>query len=102
MTLTPALFADADTFYSATIQPGQTTLAPSLFANASTFYAASVSDGTIVVHVQYPLAGIPEAFELAGMANVYPITAAQTYPAPAPAARPLAGAFMTYPLRRAA
>lgn len=41
-TLTPSLYSDADTFYSATVSPSNT-LAPPLYADADTFYAATVA-----------------------------------------------------------
>jgi len=45
--LTPSLFSNQNTFYSATITTGAVTLTPSLFANANTFYAPTVAAGAV-------------------------------------------------------
>lgn len=42
-TLTPALFTNTQTFYSATTTPGPVTLNPSLFSNTQTFYDATTT-----------------------------------------------------------
>lgn len=42
-TITPGLFTDGDTFYSATVTPGAVSLTATLYENAQTFYAATVS-----------------------------------------------------------
>jgi hypothetical protein len=42
-TITPALFTDADTFYSATVSPGAVTLTPALYSDPDTFYAPQIN-----------------------------------------------------------
>lgn len=42
-TLSPALFVDGDTFYSATVSPGAVTLTPSLYSDTDTFYAPQIN-----------------------------------------------------------
>jgi hypothetical protein len=42
-TLFPDLFADADTFYSATVTPGAVTLSPALYSDPDTFYGPTIT-----------------------------------------------------------
>jgi hypothetical protein len=51
-TLTPALFSDSDTFFSPTVTASKT-LSPSLFANAQTFYIAVLSASYSLVPALY-------------------------------------------------
>jgi hypothetical protein len=46
-TLSPDLFVDADTFYSATVSPGTVTLSPALYSDPDTFYAPFVQYATL-------------------------------------------------------
>jgi hypothetical protein len=43
--LTPALYTDTDSFYSATAAPGAVNLTPDIYTDADTFYSATVSAG---------------------------------------------------------
>lgn len=43
--LTPSLYTNTSAFYPATVTPGAVSLAPSLFTNSGTFYSATVSLG---------------------------------------------------------
>lgn len=43
--LTPSLYTNTSAFYPATVAPGAVSLAPSLFTNSGTFYSATVSLG---------------------------------------------------------
>lgn len=45
--LTPSLFSDGDTFYSATVGRGAVGLTPSLYDNADTFHSATVGRGAV-------------------------------------------------------
>lgn len=46
-TITPSLYTNEQTFYSATVSPGAVTLSPSLFTNTNTFYSPTVSPGAV-------------------------------------------------------
>jgi hypothetical protein len=70
-------------------------------ALAASETGADVCDITDRIQKQYPLAGVEQAYPGVGT-NVYPIAAAQTYPAIGQPTYPLAGTEQTYPLRRAA
>lgn len=42
-TISPDLFVDADTFYSATVSPGAVTLSPALYSDPDTFYSPQIN-----------------------------------------------------------
>jgi hypothetical protein len=48
-TLTPSLFTNSNTFYSATVTPGAVTLTPGLYTNTNTFYSATVTPGAVTL-----------------------------------------------------
>lgn len=107
-TLTPALYADPDTFYAVTITVGTVNLSPSLFTDADTFYTATITStytlapalfvdadtfysATVIslAHVNPPLYSDPDTFYsatvAAGTVNLAPalFTDPDTFFAPA-------------------
>jgi hypothetical protein len=86
--LIASLFGNTNTFFSPTVAGGAQTLSPSLFSNANTFFGHQITSGA---HVQYPLAGIPEIYELAGTSPTLPLQGVgEVYE--------LSGVLPTYPL----